>query len=296
MYIQKFQSAAGSKIAVTTSATGIFDLINTAQSTTLAYAGFSSKANALIIQPENGDIRVLFNDQAPTSTNGFKLSSGSVASLPNIPLSSLQLISATGSTVTCSIQVGLSDQSESMSITGSGGGSTISPSVAGLVYNTTAPTLTNGQTSPIQGDSQANEMVTLATNIAGEDLTNNVQGVVNVPLANGAYSPSRFQNLGANATLNVKASAGVVLAVECQNLNAAIRYLQIHNTATTPSVGNVPYLSFPIPASSTRQIGADFFTANGISLSTGIAFAFSTTSGTYTAGTAAEQMTHLIYK
>lgn len=295
MYIQKFQNAAGSKIAVTTTATNIFDLINTAQSTTLVRAGFSPKTNALIIQPENGDIRVLFNDQAPTATNGFKLSSGSVASLPNVPLTSLQLISATGSTVTCSIQIGMSDASESMTITGSGGGSSISPSVGGLVYNTVAPALTNGQTAPLQGDSSANELVSQATKMAGEDLTNDVMGSAIKKVAAGTYSPTIFQNLGANATLNVKASAGVVSAIKCRNTTTAPRFFQLHNTATIPGGGAVPAWHCLVPAGSEVVIGEDYFSEMGMKFTTGIAFAVSTTSATYTAATATDHETYVNY-
>jgi len=43
-----------------------------------------------------------------------------------------------------------------------------------IVYNTTAPTLTNGQEVKPQADVNGNQKQTLATLIAGEDLTNNV--------------------------------------------------------------------------------------------------------------------------
>jgi hypothetical protein len=43
-------------------------------------------------------------------------------------------------------------------------------------------------------------------------------------------------------------------------------------------------------------VGSEFFGLAGLHFSTGIAFAFSTTEATYTAGTAAEQMTFVTYK
>lgn len=128
MYIQSFQNAAASKITVTGTATNIFDLINTAGSTTLENAGFSSRSNAIIIQPEDGDVRVLFNNQVPTATNGFKISSGSIATFCNVPLKSLKLI-RTSANVICSVQIGISDMSESSSVTGSGGGSSAITSI-----------------------------------------------------------------------------------------------------------------------------------------------------------------------
>lgn len=128
------------------------------------------------------------------------------------------------------------------------------------------------------------------------DNTNDVLAVVQKPLAVSTYTPSKFQNLGANATLNVKAAAGNVFAVKCHNINAAARYLQLHNTANVPNAADVPFLTFLIPAQSERVIGAEFFSSQGIHFGTGIAFAFSTTEATYTAGTAADQMTDVIYK
>lgn len=120
MFIEAFQTAAGSKIAVTNTATNIFDLVNTSQSTALANAGFSNGVNAIIIQPEDGDVRVLFNG-TPTSTNGFLIQQGAIATLCNVPLKAMKLIRTGGSNVNCSIQVGKSDLGESSAIIPSGG-------------------------------------------------------------------------------------------------------------------------------------------------------------------------------
>lgn len=128
------------------------------------------------------------------------------------------------------------------------------------------------------------------------DGTNNVVVTVQKKIAASTYSPTTFSNLGANATLNVKGSTGNVYSVSCINTNAASRYLQLHNTATTPSAAAVPALSFLVPAGGQIVIGADFFTNEGINFSTGIAFAFSTTQNTYTAGTAGEQSTFVNFK
>lgn len=129
-----------------------------------------------------------------------------------------------------------------------------------------------------------------------EDNTNGVGAMVIKPLAVSTYSPTLFTNFGANATLNVKATPGNVYSLYCDNLNAAVRYLQLHNTATTPAGGAVPLMTFKIPATSTLVLGTDFFTLAGENFSTGIAFAFSTTEGTYTAGAAADQFTQIQYK
>lgn len=123
-----------------------------------------------------------------------------------------------------------------------------------------------------------------------------------VPTALGAKpststaSPSRFANLGANATLNVKAATGNVFSLYCYNANAATRYLQLHNTATVPSSSDVPLYSFPVYAGLFTLIGEDFFSSAGANFSAGIAFAFSTTKDTYTAGTNTDQSTVIHYK
>lgn len=53
-------------------------------------------------------------------------------------------------------------------VVGSAGGS------SSVTYNSTPPTLTNGQSTGLQGDTHANLMVSLGTKIAGEDITNDV--------------------------------------------------------------------------------------------------------------------------
>lgn len=128
------------------------------------------------------------------------------------------------------------------------------------------------------------------------DTTNNVQAVVTKKIAAATYAPTVFTNLGANATLNVKASTGNIYSLSCANANAAPRWIQLHNTATTPSGGAAPAYSFLVPAGGQIIIGTDFFTQEGANFAAGIAFAFSTTRDTYTAGTAADQATVIHYK
>lgn len=106
-------------------------------------------------------------------------------------------------------------------------------------------------------------------------------------------APSQFLNVGANATLNVKSSSGKVFSLYCHNSNAATRYLQLHNTATVPAGGDVPVKTFVVFSTGQTVIGTDFFTNAGLAFSTGIAFAFSTTRDTYTAGSAGDQQTQI---
>lgn len=116
MYIYKAPNAAGSKITVTSTATGIFDLINTAASTTTVYAGYPSKVNALDLIVESGsDVRVLFDGNTPTATNGLLLSQGVMYSFRGVPLDKLSLIRTGSSNAVCSLQVGYSSDEQSSS-------------------------------------------------------------------------------------------------------------------------------------------------------------------------------------
>ena len=78
------------------------------------------------------------------------------------------------------------------------------PVKVGLVYNGTAPSGTSGQRGDMQGDSGFNLKTTLATKIAGEDLTNDV-----------LKTEQRFSYAQgtAAATTVVKGSAGFVHAL-----------------------------------------------------------------------------------
>ena len=147
------------------------------------------------------------------------------------------------------------------------------------VYKSTNPTLTNNQYHEPMLDSEGN----LKVNIAAT--------------GGSSAASSLFSNLGANATLNVKATAGKVYSLTCHNENASDRWVQLHNTATVPSTGvTVPILSFLVPVNSQLIIGEDFFGSEGISFATGIAFAFSTTKDVYTAATAGDHSTHIRYE
>lgn len=127
------------------------------------------------------------------------------------------------------------------------------------------------------------------------DITNDVLATVYKPLAVSTYAPTRFANLGADVTLNIKASTGNVFALYCNNENASDRFVQLHNTATVPAPAATPVYTFRVPATGDVLIGTDFFTNSGASFTTGIAFAFSTTKDTYTAATAADQSTLVHY-
>lgn len=102
-------------------------------------------------------------------------------------------------------------------------------------------------------------------------------------------------DFGVHAAAVVIDVAAVVHSVRCQNKNAAIRYLQLFDSRTAPSAGAIPTLIIPLPISSTVQLGSEFFSQVGLLFKQGVSWGFSTTETTYTAGTAADQLTQIVY-
>lgn len=132
------------------------------------------------------------------------------------------------------------------------------------------------------------------TDIASSGLNGRLQRIaqrLTTLIASAVVAATRFANLGASNTLNIKSSAGVVISLYCHNANAADRFIQLHNTATVPAGGATPLYTFRVPAGGDVLIGTDFFTLLGATFSTGIAFAFSTSINTLTLGVAGDQTT-----
>lgn len=313
-------NANSSVISVTGTASYILPLIDTAGSTRHA---FPNNLDAINITPEDGDIRIFtdstVNAIAPTASKGFLIRQGSTFMLRRTNLRFIKAIATTG-TVSCSVEIGSSEQEEYTAITGGGG------AITSIIPGTGATSLgkaedathTSGDVgvmaltrridTPASSAAASGRYATQNTDSLGhmwsregyastsEDNPNQVNATAVRPLAVSTYSWTRFQNLGANATLNVKATPGNVKAVYCHNINAAAHYVQLHNTATTPAGGAVPLYTFLVPAQSSITIGDTFFGEHGAHFTTGIAFAFSTTEATYTAATATDQMTHIMYK
>lgn len=163
--------------------------------------------------------------------------------------------------------------------------------------NRAAVNLIAGQVG-VQAGAGAVDALTQRVAIATDANDVDVLSLPELPLneSSATYAPTLFSNLGADATLNVKATAGNVFSVYCNNENASDRFLQLHNTATVPAGAAVPLYTFRVPATGDVLIGTDFFTAKGGRFTTGIAFAFSTTKDTYTAGTNTDQTTLIHFK
>ncbi len=103
MQVFKLPNAAASKVTATSTATRLYDLIQTAAATNPQLPGF---LNEIFITPEDGDIRVTFDGNAPTSTQGFLVRSGACQAYSGVPLSKMRLIRAGGSNVACSLVIG----------------------------------------------------------------------------------------------------------------------------------------------------------------------------------------------
>ena len=104
-----------------------------------------------------------------------------------------------------------------------------------------------------------------------------------------------FQDDNTNATLNVKATAGLVYSVIFFNTGASAFSYQLHDTATTPSNGAVPKINMRIGSGSTFILGSDFFTKYGVAFSNGIAFAISSSALTLTLSSSTNQQSRIVY-
>ena len=104
--------------------------------------------------------------------------------------------------------------------------------------------------------------------------TNAVQ---DIPATSGGLSKFHLVSAATNVN-NVKASAGQVYAITAFNLNAAARYLKLHNTSGTPTIGTGVTDTYMIPGNTAGaglvlniDKGIAFSTGIGLSLTTGIA-------------------------
>lgn len=112
-------------------------------------------------------------------------------------------------------------------------------------------------------------------------------------------APNIFSRYQTSATNVINASASYVVCGWVHNRNAGLRYLQIFDRITTPSTGTVPIVSYPVNSTAiTRLTVSDFCggSSNGLLCPTGLAWGFSSTEGTYTAGAAADVSVTLFWR
>lgn len=159
------------------------------------------------------------------------------------------------------------------------------PVKIGGKYNLTRPTYTDGQ----RGDAQLTSsggLITSPDKLYGEDPTNDLLAIHLKPIAASGYQPSSYKDFGTVTKANIKNTPGNVYALRITNINAAVRYFQLHNKASAPVATEVPQLSFMIPAGTATapailEIDMSWF-ALYENFSLGIGWAISTTRGTFT--------------
>ena len=94
--------------------------------------------------------------------------------------------------------------------------------------------------------------------------------------AQDGWTPARLISAATTNATSVKASAGELGFIYAVNLNTSVRYLKLYNKASAPTVGtDTPIATLPIPGNTT---GAGFTLPipEGITFSTGIAYAVTT--------------------
>lgn len=106
-------NANASVIAVTNTATALTALLDTAAGGANSLSG----ANAAIFVVENGDIRILWDGNAPTASKGILLKRGGVYSLTGIQLNQVKMIRTGSTDVSVGVTVGLT-RSDEAGITG----------------------------------------------------------------------------------------------------------------------------------------------------------------------------------
>ena len=129
--------------------------------------------------------------------------------------------------------------------------------------NAAAPTLTDGQRGDAQLDSAANVKVTLATRIAGEDLTNDVQKV---------EQRFSYAHIAAGqATTTVKSGAGFLHSITLNGAATATNVTTIYDSTT--GSGTV----IAIPAATTATVPTTL--TYDVSFATGLTILTATANG-----------------
>lgn len=176
----------------------------------------------------------------------------------------------------------------------SGAADSGNPVKMGGRYNSTYPTLTDGQRGDLQLASNGALAVTIAGGSHGLDVNvgsltsdgfagsagalavNSRELLFNGSLWDRRKKPNAVSRIvsSANTTnaTSAKASAGDLFAVQGYNTTASVVYLKLYNKASAPTVGtDTPVKTIPIPPNA--PIPASCVWANGFYFSTGIAYA-----------------------
>lgn len=301
------QNAASTKVAVTNTATGLYALMNTAGSVQNSQKYYTDeRANAVSITPEDGDVRMLFGG-TPTAALGELLKQGTKYYFPGVQPGQMTLIRTGAANVNCSVNLYVAKQGESPTAvsdpanagtesgvyaedTASAGGDN---AVAQLTVREDTPatnTSADGDYQFQKGDAKGYTWTREGYAPKYEDGTAERAIIGNKPTIDSNYTQSNKIFDGSAATINIKATAGVLGGLDLYNAGAAKLFIMFFNDANTASNAQVPDLGpFTLPAGTGRNIGAEYFMAKQQHFTTGIAVGISTTVGSYTAyGTPSE--------
>lgn len=167
--------------------------------------------------------------------------------------------------------------------------------IALAIYQVTQATASDGQAVPLQGDAKGNLRNVEQYAPVAEDNTNGVFATAYKPLAAATYCPSVFYiDSPTGAKGFIKAAAGNIFGFHAINNNGSIRYIQFCNTTDGTMTGSLS-AQFAIPATSSLTITNGMLTAAGINLTVGVSYGFSTTQGSFVAGTAGNHSLTLTY-
>lgn len=137
-------------------------------------------------------------------------------------------------------------------------------------------------------------MVSMDTLLYGENQTDGYIATQMKPTSTSTDKGTRFQS-NSFTTTNLKASAGTLLYINVHNTTGSNRYLQGHNTATTPAGGATALDKFLIGPGANHILGPNELGHNGLNYTTGLALAASTVLSTFTAATAGDLTVDAIF-
>jgi len=108
MIIYSLPNANASVVTVTSTATTLYDLINTAGSTTVE---FPTNLDGVDLIVEASSVRVLFDGNVPTASKGVLLGQG-VYKFRGVNLNKCRLIRVGGSNISVGVQIGFASPNE----------------------------------------------------------------------------------------------------------------------------------------------------------------------------------------
>jgi hypothetical protein len=126
---------------------------------------------------------------------------------------------------------------------------------------------------------------TIGTTSSVVDVAGTLMGRLRA-IAQSHAAANVFVRWGTSVVDTISGTPARVTKVYVWNKSTSIRYIQLFNRTTNPTTGTVPLVSYVLAPGEKYTLGvADLGSNDGMSFSTGLAWAFSTTEATYTAGT-----------